>query len=342
MRLDVTEQVDTAAWNAQVRECGGTVFHTAFWADYVVASQPNASPVFYTLHDDGGEPLGIALGFRHHSSRRLLSGLSGRLAFDALPVTKGNDPKLLQSFIEGIVDDARAHHDVSLAIGSYASPDGTEVLQACGFALTRRLEFEIDLTRSEEEMWRALERKRRKNINKALRRNVTLQEPPPAEAIAHLRRLQAESARRIVERGGRDITFRGNGAGDPLEVLLASGAARIVCACVDGHVESASLFTAFNGLVYHTLSGHSRAALEAQAPTLLLWESIKRYKAEGMTRFNLGGCSIGAVEEGSPEHGVYVYKKAFGGLCRHLASGFKVLRPCAHMFVRFARAVLPR
>jgi lipid II:glycine glycyltransferase (peptidoglycan interpeptide bridge formation enzyme) len=127
-----------------------------------------------------------------------------------------------------------------------------------------------------------------------------------------------------------------------VRILLDAGVARIVGAELDGQIVSAGLFTLFNGLVYHTLSGHSTVGTEAQAPTLLLWETIKRYRGEGAKRFNFGGCSASAIEEGSPEHGVYVYKNAFGGECIECTSGRKVLRTVRYGLARGLKAALGR
>ncbi|MBE3064613.1 MAG: peptidoglycan bridge formation glycyltransferase FemA/FemB family protein, partial [Spirochaetes bacterium] len=214
------------------------------------------------------------------------------------------------------------------------------VLAGLGYAVARRLEFELDLLCLEDDLWERLEYKRRKNIKKGARMGVVLHDPSAAEGVPHLRRLQAESAQRIVQRGGRDITYRGRHLRDPAEVLVESGLGRIVVAEVAGEIVSAGLFTCFNGLVYHTLSGHSRKALETQAPTFLLWETIKRYKREGARRFNFGGCSAEAVNEGSPEHGIYIYKMGFGGTCLECASGSKVLRKAAHRTMGLLRSLL--
>ena len=133
-----------------------------------------------------------------------------------------------------------------------------------------------------------------------------------------------------MARGGPDITYKGGLSKDPIQVLLDSKLGRVVGAELDGQVVSVGLFTCFNGLVYHALSGHSETALRTQAPTLLLWETMKRYKAEGARRFNFGGCSVAAAEEGHPEHGVYAYKKDFGGERLDCSSFSKVLAPVRH------------
>jgi lipid II:glycine glycyltransferase (peptidoglycan interpeptide bridge formation enzyme) len=52
-----------------------------------------------------------------------------------------------------------------------------------------------------------------------------------------------------------------------------------------------------------------------------------RFKGEGIDRLNFGGCGIDALKESSAEHGLYGFKKAFGGAIIECESGEKVLRP---------------
>jgi lipid II:glycine glycyltransferase (peptidoglycan interpeptide bridge formation enzyme) len=103
---------------------------------------------------------------------------------------------------------------------------------------------------------------------------------------------------------------------------------------------SASFFTTFNGLAYHTLSGHDAKALETQAPTFVLWAMALRFKGEGIQRLNFGGCRMDALEQSSPEHGVYVYKKAFGGAVFECGSGEKILRPAVRRATNLLRVAI--
>ncbi len=342
MRLRFVEQGSPREWDETVRSLGGSIFHSVGWADYVLAGQPHAVPLFFSLVSDDGEEIGAAVGFHERSRRRLLASLTGRLRMDALPVVKDGDARTFGEFLRLLEDYAVGARDSELLLGSFASPDGADSLRRAGYSVTERLEFQIALGPSEEELWENLDYKRRKNLKKAARLGVIVEDLPVDEGVAALRRLQGASAERIVQRGGPDITRRGGEGQDPVGKLAASGLGRLVGARVGGEIVSASLFTCFNGLVYHTLSGHGPEALKTQAPTLLLWETVKRYRREGAARFNLGGCSVEALREDSPEHGVYAYKKAFGGACLRCASGEKILRSAAHGIVRIARALIRR
>ena len=340
MRLQIAERFDGEPWDARVREFGGTIFHSSAWASYTMAGQPDVSPRFITLLSNEGDPVGIALGFQARSPRKVLAPLTGRLWFDTPQVVRGDDPERLAEFLRLLESYARKEGCVEMGVGSFAACDSDVGLEKQGFRTTKYWEFVLGLELSEDDLWNQFEYKRRKNIKKAMNGGVRIRPMPAEEGIAHLRRLQGESSQRIVERGGPDITYKGDPERDPVLSLIRSGLGRLVGAEADGEVVSAGLFTYFNGLVYHTLSGHSGKALQTQAPTLLLWETLKRYRAEGAVAFNFGGCSIDAVKEGSPEHGVYAYKKAFGGQCVERTSGVKILRPTAHKAVAFLKSLL--
>jgi hypothetical protein len=342
MRLEVKESVDRKQWDAAACLAGGSVFHSSAWANYTVEELPRAVPQFVSLLSDQGDIEGVALGFYEQSPKMLIKSLSGRLWFDALPAVRREHPEALAEFIRLLESHARAAGAVELFFDSFAYRGGAHELEQTGFEVTRRLEFELDLERSEDELWNGLEYKRAKNIKKAMRLGVLIHNLPESEGLAELRRLQSESGQRIVERGGPDITYKGRDGQDPVETLLKSGCARIMGAEVEGAIVSAGLFTNFNGLVYYNLSGHSRRAMETQAGTLMLWETIKQYRSEGAMRFNFGGCKFDAVNEDSSEHGVYVYKKAFGAATLECASGQKILRPAARKVVGTLKTVLGR
>ena len=342
MRLQISKKVNASDWDTKICLIGGSIFHSSIWADYIVATFPNTVPQFITLLSNNGELLGAALGFQNYSKHKLIARWTKRLWFDAMPVVRNNDKNALRQFLQLLHNYAYNSGCIELLVGSYASHKGSSELKELGFKLTKRLEFELQLEHSEHELWRRMAHKRRKNIKKAIRMGVTIHDLPIEKGIYELRRLQAETAKRILERGGPDLTPKVQYAQDPVRILVESDFGRIVGASIDGTVVSASLFTCFNGLIYHLLSGHSQRAFETQAPTLLLWEKIKQYRNEGAKKFNLGGCKADAINEDSPEHGVYVYKKAFGSQCWQCVTGKKILRKTNYKIINMAKDILGR
>jgi hypothetical protein len=342
MRLEIHESVAPENWDDLVCFSGGNIHHSSIWASYVKASLPQVVPQFISLVSPAGERCGAALGFYESSSRPLWRGLTGRLWFDAIPVTCPRESNALSEFLRLVEMHARKLGAVELFIDSYAYSGGDRELAAANFELMPRLEFVLALDESEDELWKGLHRKRTTKIRKAEKMGVTIEVMSAAEGLRELRRLQGESGRRILARGGPDIAAPALNEGDPLEALLASDCARIVGARLDGEVLSADLFTRFNDLVYGHVAGHSVRGLKNQTGTLLIWEMIKQYRNEGAKSFNLGGCQVAAVNEDAPEYGVYVYKKAFGGRCVECSGGRKILRKAVGTAVTAVRSILSR
>ena len=340
MRFDVSTEIPDVDWDAAVCAFGGNVHHSPIYAQYMHVADPRAVPQFFSLYSDADKLIGVALGFVRRSPRWLMSRLTAQLHLPAIPAVHDEMPEALMDFPAHLERRARSDGLIEVEINSHASRHGGEELGRLGFTLDRRLEFELDITQSEEDIWQGMAYKRRKNIRKAERLGVAVEDMPADEGIDELRRLQGHSSMRIVERGGSRIARKDGRAVDPVTVLIESGLGRLVCARADGEIVSAGLFVCFNGSVYHMLSGHSGEALKCQAPTLLLWETIKRYRRQGASRLNFGGCKVGALEKGHPEHGVYSYKKAFGGECFECTSGRKILRKIRHKIISCARRVL--
>jgi CelD/BcsL family acetyltransferase involved in cellulose biosynthesis len=342
LSLDVHAGTAPADWDARLLAAGGTVFHSRAWADYTQAEQRGTTALYITLRGADGGAAAMALAFLDRSRHRLVARITGSMWLDSYPVvTAAGERDSVRLLLQDLVRWAKHHGVLELSIGSFASPQGDVSLADLGFSETHRLEFELAVQQTDDALSSGLEYKRRKNLNKARRLGVQIVELDADAGVAALRRMQAASSERIERRGGPRIGRASDPRRDPVRDLLRHGVGRLIGAVVDGEVVSASLFTRFGSLVYHTLSGHGPKALETQAPTLLIWETIRRYRDEGAERFNFGGCSADAAREDSPEHGVYVYKRAFGADCIACTSGHAILRPALHWAFSRARSLFP-
>jgi len=323
----ITEDGADGPWDDCVRGCGGTVFHSNVWAQYVLRRYAQTTAHRFRLLDAAGRTIGTALGFRTQSRHALMKPITRRLRFDALPAVSGKE-QTAKVFALLLERHARESRDVAIEFGSFGCRGGADVLQEFGYALKHRLEFELDLSPSEDALWRAIEYQRRKNVNKARRLGVVVEELPADIGLPILYRLHELTWDRVALRGVERGASLGAGvAAWPEHVLLEAGVGRLMGARIDDEWLTVSLFTHFAGQVYHVLSGHSPRAMTVQAPTLALWESVLRFRTDGAKWFNFGGIAASARDPSSPEHGVMEYKRAFGGTCLECASGVKVIRP---------------
>lgn len=327
LRFEVSEQVPPPQWDDELRAAGGTIFHSSAWAEYIAAAQRNCSPLFLRLLGEAG-PVAFALAFHECSRRRLLAPFTSRVWLDSRPVAVAGDQenmmRMMLAHLESLAHELGA---LELVVGSFASADCPPALETLGYTTRRRIEFEFQLQRPDEVLLEAMDPARRRKIKKAYRMGVTVVELDPDTGVPELRRLQSASSARIVQRGGPRTDYRGEAVSDPVRVLLARGTGKLAGAVVDGQLVSAGLFIWFGPLVYHALGGEEAKAFETQAPTLLIWEMLRRFREQGAQRFSLGGCSADAANAGDPEHGVYRYKQAFGATSIKCTSGTRCLRP---------------
>jgi hypothetical protein len=276
----------------------------------------------------GGSVLGQALGF----VSRAKFGLGNVLTLDTLPTVRYGDRSILLAFLDEIERYGLRKRIDYVSFGSYAAPSGTASLWRPSDSRKERFEFFFDLQgETEIEHFSRLPFNRRNKLRQAERKGLTVREQSDAEGVRLLWRVQADSAQRIKQRGGPDLTVdRGGDAPlEPHQILLEAGVARLYVVWSGEEPLSAALYTFFSGQVYNTLAGHSRDGLRADSGTVLHWHVMCESRAAGFREFNLGGCSADALNEGSPEHGVYSYKKRLGAEIRTCVGASRVLRPYA-------------
>jgi len=327
--LDSSE-AETApiGWDEQLHALDGPVFHSIAWSRFSTAQQRALRPVFFRLVDADAAVFGQALGF----VQRAKFGLGNVLTLEALPTVRDGDRSTLLAFLDEIEQYGLRQRIDCVSFGSYGALPGTETLWRPSDSRTERFEFLFDLQgETEAEQFSRFPSNRRNKIRQAERRGVTVREQSDAEGVRLLWRVQADSVQRIKQRGGPDLTGvrRSDATSDPYQILLEAGVARLYAVLSGEEPLSAGFYTFFAGRVYNTLAGHSREGLRADSGTVLNWHVMCQSRAAGFREFNLGGCGGDAVDESSPEHGVYSYKKRLGAEVRTCVGASRILRPCA-------------
>ena len=338
MRLNIYDNMNGCEWDELVTSVGGTIFHSNAWRQYNNAD--NVTPQFIMLTSDTGTLLGAALGFKSYSPKKIFKPFTSRLWFDAVPAIRSNDEDELLEFLQLLKRHALNSGIMEMSIGSFASSWGSNLFERLNFSIKqKRFEFIIHLDKSEDDLWMKLEGKRRRNIKKAKRLGVTIQDLPGKEGLHELSRLQNESNIRILKRGGPDLTRKCQKMLKSSQTLLESSG-RVVGAKVNKKTVGACLITCFNNMAYYMSAGFSQKGLETQAGTLMLWECIKYYRNKGIKIFNLGGCGADAVSSDSPEHGLFVFKKAFGAECLECANSQIILRPINYKAIKILKSIV--
>src|ERR1039458_4565445 len=201
MTLCVSPAVDEARWDAQLAALGSPIFHSPVWAHYVVADHSSLSPRYCSLLDDAGAVRGMALLFLEASRNPVLRWLSARMHCDAHPVVEANDTNLFVEMVRQLEAYAGDSGVLEFTLGSSGTPGNRVLLDQLGYDLKDRYEFVLPLDRTDDEMRAAMERRRRRTIQKAIDAGITVDLLPFEAGIRELRRLQEFTSERLKRKG---------------------------------------------------------------------------------------------------------------------------------------------
>ena len=170
----------------------------------------------------------------------------------------------------------------------------------------------LDLTRDERGLLAGMEGAERK-IRKAEREGVEVTEARSLDDVKAYHALSSDTADRIRARSRfTELPF-----GFFAEVwrrMVPAGHARLFLARHDGRLIAGNLFLIHRDtmLYYQGASTRDRAETHRQAPAACFWTAIRAARKLGLTRFDFGGCTPTA-DAGDPRHGVWEFKKKWGG-----------------------------
>lgn len=176
-------------------------------------------------------------------------------------------------------------------------------LEAGGFAYEEHLNFLIDLARPPEAIWAGIRSNARRNIQKAQREGVVIEEAtdpaqvPEAYAILRgvYRRLQVPLADQALFQAAFDI-------------LQPAGLFKIMLARVEGRAIGVMTLLLHAGTIIYWYTGVDKAYSACRANDLLVWHALEWGSRNGYHTFDFGGAGKPAEE-----YGVRDFKAKFGG-----------------------------
>lgn len=166
--------------------------------------------------------------------------------------------------------------------------------------------FVLDLTKSEEELLKAMHSKTRYNLRVAERHEVKVQEDNSPQAFEEYLRLTRETTARQGFYAHNETYHR-----SMWNILHASGIAHLFTATYNGEVLSAWIIFTWKNTIYYPYGSSSRNHREVMAPTLLLWKIALWAKKQGYTSFDLWGAMGPTPDIHDPWYGFHRFKQGF-------------------------------
>jgi hypothetical protein len=332
--MDVTRS-PSPEWHRIMEDASpGNVFQTPAWADYRTMTA-SIAPVYFVAGRLNAENslTGAALGFEVPLLGSRLRPFAWRLAFDSAPMPA----QARAEFTEALVAWARRRPGlVSMELGSLDGDWQTDRLKT----RQRRLEFVVDVTAGHDLQGR-MRKSTRYEVRRATRERVTVslaRDEKDVDAFVGMHAATLE-----------DLALRKNvsGARVPPDTmaaavrgLIASRNADLFIARLDSSPIGACLFGYAGRTAYYLLNGSSPAARRHAATHVTIATALEEFRARRFEAVNLGGVPAESTAEDHPDHGLYGFKRGFGGDVVTRTGGTVVLRPRRAAAIARARRAL--
>ncbi len=166
--------------------------------------------------------------------------------------------------------------------------------------------FVLDLTKSEEELLKAMHPKTRYNLKVAQRHGVVIRQDDSLDTFASYLSLMRDTTSRQGFYAHNETYHR-----RMWETLHSAGIAKLFTATYQGKILAAWIIFVWKDTIYYPYGASCREHRETMAPTLLLWEIARWGKKAGYKAFDLWGSLGPNPDEHDPWYGFHRFKQGF-------------------------------
>lgn len=293
MDLKPINPVDYPDWDDLLLAAGdSSFFHTSGWAR-VLAESYGYKPVYFAGFD--ASRLSLLMPFMG-----IASPLTGRRGV-SLPFTDYCNPFAAEKAL--IPEAARTAMDHGKrAKWNYIEWRSSENILEGAVPSESYLTHDLDLDRTESELFSRLQESNRRNIRKSIKDGVTITFDSSSDSLREFYRLHC----RTRKRHGlppQPLSFFKN----ILNHILGRGLGTIATARLSGKTIAASVFFHFGTTAIFKYGASNMQDLGHRPNNLVIWEAMKWYKAMGIKTL-----SLGRTEADNP--GLQHFKRSWGGV----------------------------
>ena len=176
-----------------------------------------------------------------------------------------------------------------------------------GQSLFTKYTFQLDLTKSEEELLRAMKPKTRYNIRLAQRHGIKIVEDNSDQAFEKFIELFFETTKRQGFYGHTPDYYR-----QMKKILVPAGIEHLFLAQYKKRVLAAYIFFTFKNTLYYPYGASTRLHREVMPTYALFWQAIKYGQKMGLKTFDMWGTPGPSPNPKDPWYGFHRFKEGFG------------------------------
>jgi serine/alanine adding enzyme len=244
------------------------------------------------------------------------------------PLIGAGHEACLVALVNEYVDRINKQHIIYTQVRDvFADNPLTAHLQAAGFRAYAHLTYTVNLAESSCELWLKMHKMRRSNIQRAIKKGVTVNTAGNNDLSA-VHDLIKQTYKRV------------NTPGPPAGLFWAANKylgehAKILVAKKDGASIGCRVYLMYKNMVYDWYAGSNLEYSGLHPNDVLPWEAMKFFKVQGYELYDFGGAGTPSVP-----YGVREYKKRFGGKLVETRRYLMVHKPVLFFLGKIALAVL--
>jgi len=268
----------------------------------VYQNTKNYEPVFLAVVDGKGELSGTLLAVIQKEYAGVLGNLTARSIIHGGPLVKDDNPDVLDFLLKEYneIIKKKAIYSQFRNFGDWG--DSKEIFGKNGFEYEEHLNILIDLTKSEEQLWKEVYSKRRNEVRRATKEGAYFSIEHTEDSLKKCYGILQEVYNRAK------LPIPGYNFFYNLYSMGSNSKLRIFCACYESEIIGCMLALSFKDTIYDFYAGSMMKFYNKYPNDLIPWEVFKWGKENNYKVFDFGGA-------GKPDvpYGVRDYKKKFGG-----------------------------
>lgn len=310
IRVEAYKDFDQEQWRTLVTDLGGNVFHLP--EVWITGQDPD--DIRYLLFKIGDDIAGMCVGICQKKSFLRLFKSSNTLYLPTVPVISKKSGVKEAEIYEHLIAFAARDEFRTLNIGVRWGADFSKDPDLSKFIDQRLIEFTVDLGPGMDDIMKSFHKKHRKNIKKAQENDVVIIADNSLDCFMELKGLQESSSLRASTKGNIYQVQDENYYIESHRNVYQKGLGTVMVGKKDGKSIAGLAYLFFGDKAVTVRSGATPEAYALSAPYYLQYELIRRMKDEGYSILNIGGMPVDAAEPSHPQHGLYQFKKGFGGV----------------------------
>jgi lipid II:glycine glycyltransferase (peptidoglycan interpeptide bridge formation enzyme) len=192
--------------------------------------------------------------------------------------------------------------------------------------------FQMDLTKTEDELMAVMKPKTRYNVNLASRKGVIVKEDNSIKAFETYLHLTHETSKRQHFYAHDEEYHR-----LMWEILQPAGITHLLTATYEGEILVAWILFVYKNRLYYPYGTSSSKYRNLMASNLMMWEAIKYGKQINCSIFDLWGSLGTKPDPKNPWFGFHNFKEGFGGqLVEFVGTYDLVINPQLYSIMRVA------